>query len=810
MEDLLEEIVKQDNDNTIRTILTKQKTKSKSQTQKLRKKIALLNSTKQTIRFRLKLGIPPSFTDINAYKFKTLTNQQKLQFSKNIEEMNLLLLEQTNEQIRKNMLLFSNHTKPNSKPPDLNNKYTNFREWNYIEKWIKTRPLTEETTSPNFQPLITARKLHGFDKNTTNTIRKIISNINLSQSKIDVTTTTTTTTIYADQSQEFLFKKHSNGIFSISKDTNFTLPPNIIKGLTFGLNFVPTSNKYPIKSIDDTFSEFEHRLKWKFFWYHKDKNNNNTEKKSSILPLALRKNLKTTPPENTCLKHYVSQIKNDFQEEANAAQNIPEPAKITARAINNTIKFFRSRRKDIVLKPADKGSSTVIMDKNFYTNNINNYIQSNHQYFKEIEHDPTPDLLVKITKDLIKLKYTGSIDNRTLRLLTPNQTEARCPYLYGLPKIHKLPVTFRPIVSGNGHPTEKLSIFIDFLLQPYVALNDFFLKDSTDLLKTLEPIKNLDQEKTILFSLDVVSMYTNIPLDELINSIMDTIYKNPNDFLRHKNITYNPTLVEKLLELTLFNNFFQFNNKYYQQIHGIAMGTPCACSTSDIFICNWIKQAFSSMETKPFLYKQYRDDGFGIWQGPTTELLKFVEKLNQMHPTLKFTVTYGKQIDYLDLTISINNFGSISTETYYKPTDSFAYLHSESNHPKHCITNIALSQAIRHIRNCSNYSTYLFHTQFLKHNLIQKGHNYRSVTQKIRKVKFYKRTQLLNYTKQRKLTRTPIIVTYNQNMPNIKQIIKKHTNNLLDQDNLEAIGGNPIIGYKVQKSLGASIIRAKL
>lgn len=804
MENLLHEIAETDNDTTLKKTLNKQKIKSKSLNQKIRKKLSFLNSTKEAIKLRIKISIPPLFIDFNYSKFSTLTQSRKLQILVHISNINRLSLEKVENLINDYSLKFINHAKPNSTLPDINNTVSNYKEWNNINKWLREKPFENHHTS-TFPELVRIHQQNGLCKDLLKQVKQIIKQINTKRSE---PTNNTPETIFADIDKTNYLKQQAAGIFTISENPSFKLPINVIKALTFGLNFIPTKKNYPSKGIDDSFKDFEYRLRWKFFWHHKnEKNALNTN--TSILPRSLRKNIKTTPPSNSILSHYVNEIKSDFKTKTTTQDDPPESTRMLSRAINNTIKFFKTRREDLVLKPADKGSSTVIIEKKFYTNSINSYLTTNKKYFLKIDFDPTLPLLNRLEQELSKMRKANIIDSRTQRILTPDKDEARCPYLYGLPKIHKLPVSFRPIVSGNGHPTEKLSILIDYLLQPYVSLNNFFLKDSTDLLKTLQTIHNLDKN-TYLFSLDVVSMYTNIPLDELITSIMDTLNQNPIDMLKHKNTTYKPALLQKLLELTLYNNFFQFDGEFFQQIHGIAMGTPCACSTSDIYICNWIKQAFEKIEKKPMLYKQYRDDGFGIWKGNPEELLSFVNELNQLHPTLKFTVTFGKKIDYLDLTININDYGNITTETYYKPTDSFAYLHKESNHPKHCIENIALSQAIRHTRNCTNFSTYLYHTHFLKHNLIQKGHNYRNVSQKIRKIKFNKRQKLLNYTKSRTLTRTPLIITHNHNMPNLQKIVKQLTDKIIDQDNLNAIGGIPIIGYKVQKSIGASIIRAKL
>jgi hypothetical protein len=65
------------------------------------------------------------------------------------------------------------------------------------------------------------------------------------------------------------------------------------------------------------------------------------------------------------------------------------------------------------------------------------------------------------------------------------------------------------IVSANGHPTEKISEFIDFHLRPFVENLPSHIKDTTDYLMKMEHLTI--PENTTLVTMDVTSLYTNIP-----------------------------------------------------------------------------------------------------------------------------------------------------------------------------------------------------------------------------------------------------------------------------------------------------------
>ena len=70
---------------------------------------------------------------------------------------------------------------------------------------------------------------------------------------------------------------------------------------------------------------------------------------------------------------------------------------------------------------------------------------------------------------------------KTLKYLIPDSPKSG--RLYRLPKIHKANNPGRPIVSANGHPTAKISEFVDFHLHKHVEALPSFIKDTTDYLK---------------------------------------------------------------------------------------------------------------------------------------------------------------------------------------------------------------------------------------------------------------------------------------------------------------------------------------
>ena len=146
---------------------------------------------------------------------------------------------------------------------------------------------------------------------------------------------------------------------------------------------------------------------------------------------------------------------------------------------------------------------------------------------------------------------------------TPNPP--RTPVFYTLTKIHKPTPVGRPVISGCDGPTERLSAFVDKLLQPIAKEQESYLKDSTDFINFIE--KTRIPENAILVSMDVTSLYTNIPQEEGIETVCEayeSYYEGESPI---------PTqYLKRALELILQENSFEFTGKNYLQTPGVKKG----------------------------------------------------------------------------------------------------------------------------------------------------------------------------------------------------------------------------------------------
>ena len=73
---------------------------------------------------------------------------------------------------------------------------------------------------------------------------------------------------------------------------------------------------------------------------------------------------------------------------------------------------------------------------------------------------------------------------------------------------------------------------------------------------------------------------------------------------------------------------------------------------------------------KPWLWWRYIDDISMIWQHGEDELKISLDKLNNFHPSIKFTCEYSREkVNCLDVQVIVRE-GKLITDLYVKQTDS--------------------------------------------------------------------------------------------------------------------------------------------
>lgn len=389
------------------------------------------------------------------------------------------------------------------------------------------------------------------------------------------------------------------------------------------------------------------------------------------------------------------------------------------------------------------------------------------------------------------------------------------PCFYMLPKIHKNleQPEGRPIISGNGSLTEPCSQFVDFFIKPLVRDLPSFIEDTTDVLCKLMNIANV--KNCYLVTLDVASLYTNIDHQEGLLALQH--------YLSHRSETSPPNhFLLSLTEWILHNNVFLFQDDFFRQLKGTAMGACFAPNYANLFLGHWEEQYIYNRSSNKFCDKivfwgRFIDDILFVWSGNEEELLQFHEYINTTNPNIKLSIEHSKtSINFLDLTISIDDNNLLHTTIYRKGTDRNTLLRADSFHLRSLKDNIPFGQFQRLRRICNNDSDFEMQAQDMTLRFRARGYSPMIIEKAIIKARSTTRSDLLEKKKRRKdigkNNSRPVFVTqYSSSASEMKQIIKSNWG-LIQSDSIlkDVFPEPPMIVFKKAPSIRDKLVRSYL
>ena len=264
----------------------------------------------------------------------------------------------------------------------------------------------------------------------------------------------------------------------------------------------------------------------------------------------------------------------------------------------------------IVIKPEDKGSSLIVQEKHNYIAKACEELDNNNVYLR-LDSDPTKENVEVVKAIGDKMFKEGDIDDKAADYLVPEK--AKLSRFYTLPKTHKgkgdsVNVPIRPVISGCGPVTERLSHFVDFYLKPHVSELDSYVKDSKHLMRKIECINSERPlpEGSTLFTIDVVATYPSIPKDLGLAAAREVFNQ------RSVKVPSTDNLMQ-CLEICLDSNTFEFNNEHFKQIYRTAFGPKMSPAYACLAMGLVDQRMWRESPRKPKKWDRYIEDVMGIW-----------------------------------------------------------------------------------------------------------------------------------------------------------------------------------------------------
>ena len=355
-----------------------------------------------------------------------------------------------------------------------------------------------------------------------------------------------------------------------------------------------------------------------------------------------------------------------------AIKNSPRPRKLLTKDECEALKALKSNP-DIIIAPADKGCSVVVLDKTAYHQKTMAHLDDDKTYKKE-NSDPSVKFRGKINRFLKDLEHNHVISRYQYEYLFANTSVI--PLFYALIKTHKPGHPIRPIVSFIDSPSYNVAKFISKLLTPFTDKSTHKLQNGYDLKHKLKEIKIPGSYKMVSF--DVKALFTSIPQDFAQECLKTFLQSNNGIFQKTK---LNVDELCEMVSLCFEASFFKFNGTVFRQVTGTPMGSPMSVVIAEIVMQNIEQSIMNLISGDIIFWYRYVDDVITCIR--TEAIPTTLNHINSVNENIQFTMEIEENsiLNYLDLKIARKDDGTLSYSIFRKPTHTDKYLSFDSNHP---------------------------------------------------------------------------------------------------------------------------------
>ena len=304
----------------------------------------------------------------------------------------------------------------------------------------------------------------------------------------------------------------------------------------------------------------------------------------AIMPLSLPYGKYITAVEQACLNlepHNTEVLRAEIRVALRHAHNLRR--NITREDAQALVELRKDHSR--VILTADKGVALVVKDRADYNNKAQKLLEEKGTY-KEIKKDPTNKLKNKLLNLLKETKAEGGIKDQLYKKMYP--TGAVAPNLYGLPKIHRRGIPLRPIVSSRGSISYEVAKELSWILRPLVG-------SSPSTLRTLDHSKSQ-------WKYSIIWCLCTFYIDPAFNIIRRKLELDQELHLR---TSMSVVQIISLLEFCLKTTYFQFQDRFVEQLHRAAMWSPISPIVANLYMEDFENQDINRAECHPRVWKRF-------------------------------------------------------------------------------------------------------------------------------------------------------------------------------------------------------------
>ena len=412
---------------------------------------------------------------------------------------------------------------------------------------------------------------------------------------------------------------------SVHCSDGVTVPQEIANDLSLGLKYMFFSppNK---KLIMQAWSEFQTRLRWRIFFLFKEGVNKPYDSDYSVR--RIKRNDKPPPmlPQwmelglvmgRRYVNSTISRIPDQTLEEIRKNPFSPKSNKI--------LQFLKDN--NYVITMTDKNLGLAVSERDWLIRNELKLLSDERNYLL-LEKKEADAIMISKGKQMNELSYTVErhlplnelkVGQYFRSLVSGDGEEIIYPLFHGLPKIHKKPTGFRPIIPCHSVCFNPAAKFVSKELKPLILAAPSIIHGTKDLFTRLSQLRIDPNRKLFFVTGDVVAFYPNVPLKPCID-IVSSMYEqwlfdhstdvgvplmNPNSL---QNNLLKLEVFKRAIEIGNTQLITQHENKYYLQKEGLAMGVADSPDLANLYGYHFEKLAGILHHPQVVFYGRYIDD----------------------------------------------------------------------------------------------------------------------------------------------------------------------------------------------------------
>ena len=500
------------------------------------------------------------------------------------------------------------------------------------------------------------------------------------------------------------------------------VPPEISNDLSLGLKymfFTPPSKQL----IMNAWSEFQQRIRWRIYFLFKEGINKPYDPDYSV-----RRHSNMMPPKlpqwielglvmgRRYVYSTIASIPDEKLKEIKKNPFSPHSYKI--------LQFLKDN--NYIVTMTDKNLGLAVSERDWIISNELKLLNDIRNYKALAKVDA--DLIMKskgekmiVLSDMVddhlflcELKLKEFFRSKVSRA----GEEIIYPQFHGLPKIHKKPTGFRPIIPCHSVCFNPAAKFVSKELKPLIKAAPSIIHGTKDLFTRLSQLRIEPRRKFYFVTGDVVAFYPNIPLGSCID-IVTAMYEEW--LLNNSTETTTPlldpnSLENNLVKLKIFKSAIEIGNtqlitlhgdKYFEQLNGLAMGVADSPDLANLYGYHFEKQSNILHHPQVVFYGRYIDDCLGII---------YAESANEARDLLSKTIVFDNcviewavsdsECQFLDATIFQEN-NKLEWKPYVKARNNRERVPWISHHPIDVKRGVYIGELSRLAVLCSRLKIYI-------------------------------------------------------------------------------------------------------